>query len=86
MSNVIAIVTALASLMFIYYFIMAAISWINSGGDSGKLQTARNQMLNAVLGLVLLVASYAIVGLIGTLFGLDLLNPGKVLKGLVPTP
>ena len=85
-SNVIAIITALASLLFIYYFITAAISWITSGGDSGKLTTARNQMLNAVLGLVLLVASYAIIGLVGTLFGLDLLNPGKVLKELVPTP
>lgn len=85
-SNVIAIITALASLLFIYYFIMASISWISSGGDSGKLTTARNQMLNAVLGLVLLVASYAIIGLVGTIFGLDLLNPGQVLMDLVPTP
>ncbi len=83
-SNLLAIITAVASLIFLYYMIMAAVNWITSGGDSGKLQSARNQMLHAVLGLVILVASYSIIGLVGTLFGLDLLNPGEVLKKLIP--
>jgi hypothetical protein len=63
---------------------MAAIEWMTSGGDAGKLTSARNKMLHGVLGLVILVAAYGILGLIGTLVGIDLLNPGTLLDSIAP--
>ena len=83
-SNILAIATAVAGIYFIVYFIMAAFSWITSEGDSGKLQKARNQMIQAIIGLALIVATYAVVGLVGHLIGIDILNPATVLKGVVP--
>ncbi len=84
-SNVIAIGTVAAGIFFIIYFLLAAYAWLMSEGDSGKLQKARNQMIHAVIGLALVVGAYAIIGLIGSLVGLDILNPAKILKEVAPT-
>ncbi|MCA9372595.1 hypothetical protein KC921_00685 [Candidatus Woesebacteria bacterium] len=83
-SNVLALLTVLGSLVFIIYFLLGAISWISSGGDTSKVGKARDQMLQGVLGLVVLVIMYAVVGLIGSIVGIDILNPAKVLGTLVP--
>lgn len=83
-SNVLALLTVLGSLVFIIYFLLGAISWISSGGDTSKVGKARDQMLQGVLGLVVLVMMYAVIGLIGSIVGIDILNPAEVLSGLVP--
>ncbi|MEN8253605.1 MAG: pilin [Patescibacteria group bacterium] len=81
-SNTIGFITALAGIIFIAYFIWGAIDWITSGGDSGKVGNARNKMTQGVIGLILVVASYGIIGLIGTVTGLDILNPCEQLEGI----
>ncbi len=84
-SNVLAMITVIGSIMFIGYFLLGAISWITSGGDSGKINKARDQMMHGVLGLLVLVLAYAIVGLVGSVLGItNILNPAAVLEGLVP--
>ena len=84
-SNVLGLITVLGSIIFIGYFLLGAIAWITSGGDTGKVTKARDQMLHGVIGLLVLVMVYAIVGLIGTVLGIDnILNPKAVLEGLVP--
>lgn len=84
-SNVLAMITVIGSIMFIGYFLLGAISWITSGGDSGKVNKARDQMMHGVLGLLVLVLAYAIVGLVGSVLGItNILNPAAVLEGLVP--
>ncbi len=85
-SNMIGVLTVFAGLFFIVYFVMAALTWVTSGGDTGKLQNARERMLHGVLGLVIVVAAYGIVGLIGSIVGFDLLNPAEKLLELAPTP
>ncbi len=83
-SNVIGLMTVLAGLFFLFQFITAALSWVTSGGEKGKLEAARNKMLNAAIGLAIVVASYAIIGLVGRVVGLNLLEPAAMLEGLVP--
>jgi len=73
-SNLIGFVTILAGLFIMVQFFLAAWVWISSGGDAGKLQKARDRMIQAVIGLVLIVAAYGIIGLIGTLIGIDILD------------
>jgi len=84
-SSVITIATVLAAIFFIIYFILAAFSWITSEGDSGKLQKARNQIIHATIGLVLVVSAYAIIGLIGSIVGINILNPATILQSIIPT-
>lgn len=65
--NVLITVGALAVLLF---FLWGAISWITSSGDKGKMEEARNRMFNAVVGMLLLVSAYTIIGFISNaLFG-----------------
>ncbi|MDO8503753.1 MAG: hypothetical protein Q7S60_03610 [bacterium] len=62
------------SLLFVFIFIIGAIRWITSGGDKTQIESARNTILNAVIGLVILLSLFAIVGVIDRLFGLNILK------------
>lgn len=84
LSNFIGFLTTLAGLMFLIYFIMAGLSWVTSGGDKGKVEKARDQMTQAAMGLVVIIAAYGIVGVVGRVLGLDILNPVKIIETLKP--
>lgn len=84
LSNVIGVFTIVGSLYFILVFVTAGINWLSAGGDSGKIQKARDSMINGVLGLLITVASYAVIGLIGSIVGIELLHPGALLLQLAP--
>ncbi len=71
------IVISLGALMLLLYLIWGAVDWITSGGDSGKVASARNKMVQAVIGMIILAFSFMIVGFINYLFfdgEFDLLN------------
>jgi hypothetical protein len=82
-SAAIGMLTILAGVFFIFYFILGAFKWLSAGGDSGKVQKARDQIVQGVIGLIVVVAAYAIIGLIGTVLGLRLLTPGAVINELI---
>jgi uncharacterized membrane protein len=66
------------ALVVIIMFIWGAVQWITSGDDAGKVQAAQRRLLNAALGIVLLVASFTIIAFINQLFfggEFDILSP-----------
>lgn len=77
--------TLAAAVYFLFSFVIAAWRWMASGGDSGKVEKARDTMTNSIIGLMLVVASYAIIGIVGSLFGIDILNFGQEIIKLAPT-
>lgn len=77
-------VTLIAGLYFLAVFVMAAFNWLSAGGDAGKVEKARDSMVNGLIGLTIIVASYAIMGVLGTLFGLNILRPGELFLELAP--
>lgn len=80
LSNVIGALTLVAALMFIFYFVTGALNWITAGGEQGKIQKARDQMIQGVLGMVVIVIAYSVIGIIGSFLGLkDLLNPATII-------
>lgn len=69
---------AIGALLVIFYFIWAAFEWLTSAGEKGKLEAARNKMINAVIGLIILVSLYTIIGVVSDLFfgtEFNILNP-----------
>jgi len=60
------------AIIFIFVFIMGAISWIGSGGDKVQVQTARDKVTQALIGLFILLSLYAIINLIEMFFGVDI--------------
>lgn len=83
-SNVFAVLTIAGSLWFVIHFILGAYSWMTAGGDKAMLKTAQDKITRAVTGLVILVAAYALISIIGSLVGLDILNPKETLKLINP--
>ena len=72
------VLMAVGAIFVLIYFIWAAIEWINAGGDSGKVQKARDRIIQSFIGLILLVFSFVIVNFIGSLFfdgQFDIINP-----------
>ena len=83
-NSAITVATALGALFFIVQFILAAIAWISAGGDSGKIEKARNNMMNGAMGLIILVSAYAAIGLIGNVLRIDILNFGQQISNIIP--
>ncbi len=73
-SFLIGFMTVLAGLFFLFQIFLAAISWLNAGGNDKNVTEAKGKIINAMIGLGVVVAAYAIVGLASKLLGLDILN------------
>lgn len=72
------LVSAIGGLFFIFaffltflYLLTGGVSWLTSGGDKAKLENARDKITNALIGLVIVAAAYAVFALVGQFFGLD---------------
>jgi len=61
-------------LLTLLYFLTGGLQWITSQGDKNALESARNKITNAIVGLVIVAASYAIFKLVGTFIGIELPN------------
>ncbi len=83
-SNMIGLITVMGTIVFLYYFVSGALTMITNSGDSGKMNGARDKMMHAAVGLIVLVATYGVAGLIASIVGIDILNPKELLLPLVP--
>lgn len=83
-NNVIGFITLLAGLIFLIMVLSAGLAWVTAGGDKGKTESARTQMTNAAIGLIVVIAAYGITGVVGRVLGLDILNPIQVIQRLAP--
>jgi len=70
----ITILIAVVSLTFFFMLVMGGLKWISSGGDEKKLAGARNQVTNALIGLVIVFSTWALASLIKSIFGVDILK------------
>lgn len=61
-------------LIFIGVMMLGAIQWMNSGGDKAGIEGARNKIVGALFGVVLLFAVFAIVKVIEGFFGINILS------------
>lgn len=74
LNAVLSFVMVLAALLVFVYLIWGGIEWITSGGDKGKTESARNKITAAIIGLIVLAASYAILQLVLRFLGFDSLD------------
>ncbi len=81
-STIIGVLTVVAAIWFIFQFIIAGFQWIQSGGEKNNLEQARDKITNALIGLIIVVSAWIIMGVIGKILGLEILNPGSILQNL----
>ncbi|MCJ7826542.1 hypothetical protein MUP56_02925 [Patescibacteria group bacterium] len=80
-SGVIGFLTICAAIWFLIQFLIGGISWISSAGDKTKLTEARDRLSNAFIGLLVVVAGWAILAIAGQFFGwTEILAPAGLLE------
>lgn len=62
------------ALGFLLYLVWGGVEWVTSGGDKTKVQAAQQRITSALIGLTLLVASYAIIAFISEVLDINILN------------
>lgn len=82
-SRLFGLVTTIGSIVFIFMFFYGAFRWLSGGDDSAKIGKARDQMVQGVIGMIIMVAGYAIIGLIGAMIGIDILNPAEQIRSVI---
>ncbi|MFZ2804681.1 MAG: pilin [Patescibacteria group bacterium] len=68
-ARVIGQVLPLVGALFFVMFIYGGYQWMSAGGDEGKIKKARTTLLNAIIGITIVVAAYSIVSYIITTLG-----------------
>jgi hypothetical protein len=68
-SRILVIIMVLSSLLVLYQLIMGGFNWLTSGGDKGKIDQARSRIINAIVGIIIVAASYAIFTLVLSFLG-----------------
>ena len=73
-SGAIRLILVVAALVAFVFLIIGGIRWVTSGGDKEKTTRAQQTLTAALVGLVIVFASWAIIKLIQTFFGIQILT------------
>ena len=73
-SSILNVVMLIAAVLVFAFLIFGGIQWITAGGDKTKAAEARNKITSAVIGLVIVAASYALINLIVNFLGFGSFN------------
>lgn len=71
-SGAISLVMLVVALVFFFILIAGGLRWVMSEGDQKAVEAARGQITNALIGLAIVFAAFAIMKLIETVFGISL--------------
>jgi len=66
--KVVGIILLVAGIIAFLYLLYGGIQYMTAGGDAEKATAARTTILNAVIGIIIIVISYSIVIYLRTLF------------------
>lgn len=68
-------VVTLGGVAFLVFLLWGGLEWLTAGGDKTKVETAQKMITNALIGLAVLVGSYAIAYFIQGAFKINILAP-----------
>ena len=73
-SGIASMAVIVGFILTLAYLLTGGVQWITSQGDKAALESARNKITHALIGLVIVAAAYAIFKLVGDFFGITLPN------------
>jgi hypothetical protein len=76
LSAVISIFFIVGVVYFIWHIVFAGYHLISSEGDPKRWQSGKDEIIYAVVGLFAILSVFAIIRLIGTIFGITSLSTG----------
>src|SRR3990167_6611629 len=75
-TGVVAFLLLVAFILAFFYLILGGIAWLTSGGDKSNIETARNKIIAAIIGLIIVAATWALFSLVGGAIGFDIFGAG----------
>ena len=72
--GVVGVAILIAGLLAFVYLVWGGIEWISSGGDKAGMESARNRITAAFVGLGIVVAAWAVAKLMEAFFGISIFN------------
>ena len=82
-SNLIGIISLVAGVVFLIYFMLGAINWITAGGEAQKAQKARAMITSALIGLTVSVLAYPMAFVLAQLVGIPFAEPAEFINNLI---
>ncbi|OGV97157.1 hypothetical protein A2W24_00425 [Microgenomates group bacterium RBG_16_45_19] len=71
-SAIVGALLTVAGLAAFLFLVWGGLNWVMAGGDKGKVEEARTRITNAVIGLAIVAAAWAIFLLLDFFFGLNI--------------
>jgi hypothetical protein len=62
------------TIIFFFILTLGAIQWITGGGDKQSIEAARGKITNAIIGIIILFSTYAVLSLVETFFNIDIMT------------
>lgn len=81
----ISLVLIVVFVTFFFILVLGGFKWITSSGDDKKLTTAKAQITHALTGLFIVLSVWALLNLIQTLFGINILTKGISIPTFSPS-
>lgn len=78
--NAIRFILLIAFVLAFIFLLIGGIRWITAGGDEKAVSGARGMITAALIGLVIVLVSYALIVLVETFFGV------KIISGNIQIP
>jgi hypothetical protein len=72
--NLVSILFIIGAIAFMFFMLIGAIQWISAGADKVAVEKARSRIINAFIGLVILLSLYAFINLVELFFDVNLTN------------
>lgn len=78
--NAVRFILLIAFVLAFIFLLIGGIRWITAGGDEKAVSGARGMITAALIGLVIVLVSYALIILVETFFGV------KIISGTIKIP
>jgi len=77
-ANLLALAFFAAGVFFIVQLVIGGVSWTSAGGDPKAMEAARGRITNAVIGLVIVIAAFAITLIVTRVLGINIFRAGGI--------
>jgi hypothetical protein len=70
-NSLLKVTLGIVGLLVFIYLIWGGVEWITAGGDKSKTESARQKLTNAIIGLAIVAAAFAISAVLSQFFGVS---------------
>lgn len=70
-SSSVSVIIIVAGILIFVFLVWGGIEWLTSGGDKAHVENAQKRITNALIGLAIIAAAWALSQIITTFFGVQ---------------